>query len=186
MQKKAKSVARTRASQAQRERDEAKAIEAGGLYQLDDVDRAILKHDARYPGCSARAISEAIAKEIGRTIHHTSVHRRMQKPAYVKARSEIDMSCHDVLKRAATKAARKLETLLDSRDEDIAFKASKELLKPFLGADNAGPAFKPIVIFRTNITPDGNLIQEVIDAELGPDPNAPGALPANPEEVLKG
>lgn len=132
-----------------------------GWYELDNVDREIIKHLVRFPALTL--------VELGKLCGVTDrvVRYRKKKPAFKKALQELTGTTDFHLKEGAREAAMAVRKLLQEKDPSVRLGAAKILLGPYVNQPqvlvNNQPTLK---IYETTITPDGNLLQSVIEGEL--------------------
>lgn len=126
------------------------------LYELDEVDKAIIRHLATYPG----ATQEELAAIVG--FSRTGIQKRLKKPSIIRWRQEQATKFMDLLDRVQNKAIRKLERLMDSLDENVALKATLAALTPVLNTANLNLNTVDEKIFRVQIGESGRIVQDVI------------------------
>lgn len=129
-------------------------------YELDDNDRFIMKHIIQFPKITNRELGAMLG------MHLTGIHARRKKPAFIKAYKDLQDSAGDLLVRAARDAARRLIALVNDPDKNVALKAIRMALTPYLGPQNEMNISVPILkVYDTTVKPDGTLFQQVIEAE---------------------
>jgi predicted transglutaminase-like protease len=122
---------------------------------IDIMDQKILQIMIDHPEISMKAI----AKSLG--IVENTIYNRSQKPGFIKAKRDLSASTDDLLKRAQRIAARRLLTLIKSKDDKIALEAIKIALAPLNNKKHIEQ--KTEVIFQTRIGSQGQLMSEMID-----------------------
>lgn len=102
------------------ERDRVK--QTLGLDALDEVDRQMLQLVLAQPSITDTQIGVVVG--LGRQ----TVNRRRNRPAFEQAVKTEQLDALAILQRNQPRAAKVLGELLESRDEDIRFKAAREHL----------------------------------------------------------
>ncbi len=110
----------------------ARTLEALGLDELDDVDRAMLAVLEAKPAATDQELATAVG------LVRETCNRRKRRRAFQKALEMLRLEALDVFRGNQRKAARRLGELVDSKDEDVAIRASLEHLKPLLRKEDAG------------------------------------------------
>lgn len=126
-------------------------------FELNGVDKQILQIIVDHP----RLSNTAIGKMIG--ISESAIQRRRNKPAFLKAYSDLMATTDDLLKRAQKVAARRLIALIKDPDKKIALEATKMALSPLNNKHSLD--VKEEIIFQTRIGSQGQLMQEVIEVD---------------------
>ena len=127
-------------------------------YDLTDMDRVILQYVIRYPDITNPELAALV------NLDAKSVLRRRSKPSFKWAYQDVTQTASPVLAKAAVKAAKKLMEMLDDKDKKIVIEASKIVLSTHVKAEQDTPV-KGRQIFKTTVSPDGSLIQEIIQEE---------------------
>lgn len=137
------------------------------LFEMDDFDRAILQIRMRDPLLPLAGIAKALDVDYG------AVHRRMRRPGFQEAYRELTLCFGDLMEKAANEAVRTLRGIMknDSLKTEHRIRAAEAILNMKGGILKSDPrgnhSDMPTRVFRTTITPEGALIQEVMDLELG-------------------
>lgn len=142
------------------------------MYHLDDVDKKILKLKVRYKDINETQIAEECK------LSPANVSERMGKPAFKVAWDEYNIPLDRLVKNSATKALRVLNAIMDDKslDADVRIRACKTVLDVVSGPKsiiltNIDASQTTDTLYKTTVQPDGSLLGEVIDLELGMDPN---------------
>lgn len=143
-----------------REPTEEEIERAKMYYSLDDKDREILKLVLQYPEISDQDISAVLH------MHRSTVRFRRLKPSFMAAYNDLMQSTRELLAEAAKAGARRLIQLVKCDDKQIAVQAIKIALAPYINQLQHNVSAAPIRIFETSLTASGDLIQQVIEAEL--------------------
>lgn len=131
----------------------------GNYIELDDFDRLLLKMLASYPDIKSTKLAK---------IFNTSesfIRIRRKKPAFRLALQRLMATTNSLLEEAAQKAARKLIELIDHENPAISLAAVKIALTRHL-ATLPDSVRERIVAYKTIITSDGNLLQEIVKEEI--------------------
>jgi|GEM_PF-6802925 hypothetical protein len=127
--------------------------------ELDDFDRLMIKMIASYPDIK----STKLAKIFNTT--ESFIRLRRKKPAFRLALQKILATTDSLLEEAAQKAARKLIELIDHENPAISLAAVKIALTRHL--NSLPDTIKDrIIAYKTSITPDGTLLQEIVKEEI--------------------
>lgn len=144
------------------------------MYHLDDIDKKILKFKIRYKDITLGDLGQ----EVGISV--SAVSERIGKPAFQIAWEEYNIPLDKLVKSSATKALRVLNAIMDDRtlDADVRIRACKTVLDVVSGPksiiiSNLDATQSTESIYRTTVQPDGSLLGEVIDLELGTDAERP-------------
>jgi|GEM_PF-3378220 len=132
-------------------------------YELDVVDKQILKLKSMDPRLDIRTI----AKKVG--MHYGTISKRMDKPAFKRAWDAVNESTIEIMERNAKKAAYALGKLIEEDDKKIKLEAIKLSLSPILNNHSHQVSVSQEVVYRTTVQPDSSLLQQVIDAEVEPE-----------------
>lgn len=138
------------------------------LFEMDDLDRSILQLKMRAPHLSNVKIGEALG------IHPVAIGRRLKRPGFVEAYRELSLTFADVLEKAAEEGVRTLRAIMKDTKQpaSVRVRAAEVALQMKAGmlkcADPSQGVGNTTRIYRTTITPQGALIQEVMESELGP------------------
>lgn len=131
----------------------------GNYIELDDFDRLLLKMLASYPDIKSTKLAK---------IFNTSesfIRIRRKKPAFRLALQRLLATTNSLLEEAAQKAAHKLIELIDHENPAISLAAVKIALTRHL-ATLPDSVRERIVAYKTTITSDGNLLQEIVKEEI--------------------
>lgn len=143
-----------------RQPTEEEIDQARTYYSLDDKDREILKLVLQFPEISDQDISGIVE------MNRSTVRFRRLKPAFKAAYNDLMQSTRELLAEAAKAGARRLIQLVKSDDKQIAVQAIKIALAPYINQLQHNVSTAPIRIFETSLTATGDLIQQVIEAEM--------------------
>jgi hypothetical protein len=91
--------------------------------------------------------------------------KRRAKKALRAKYAEITSSTEEHLRVAAKRAAYKLSQLVQHEDPDVALAAIKIALAPYINRAEVNVNMKSAVIFKSTVSPDGSLIQEVYEEQ---------------------
>jgi hypothetical protein len=131
-------------------------------YNLDEIDKRIIQLKLKHPNISMRDLAQALDVTVNTIFTHCN------KPGFVQAYEEVTATTEDLLKKAAREGALRLIQIIKTGDNDAAVKAIRMALAPYVNQHAVDVSVKPAREFKTTFQPDGTLLQEVIDAELGP------------------
>jgi hypothetical protein len=137
-----------------------KLYEVVNRWELDNLDRQILKHLAAYPTTKLKDLGKIIG------FSASQVKRRIGRPAFQRALDEINATTEKHLQEAARRAAIKLKKWVDSDDPEIAEPYIKMALSPYLNRSTVDLRVEPVVRYKTMITNEGHLIQEIVKETL--------------------
>lgn len=140
------------------------------MYHLDDTDKKILKLKIRFKDITL----EDLGSEVGLSV--SAVSERVCKPAFQVAWDEYNIPLDKLVRTSATKALRVLNAIMDDRtlEADVRIRACKTVLDVVSGPksiiiSNLDTSQPTDSIYKTTVQPDGSLLGEVIDLELGMD-----------------
>lgn len=127
--------------------------------ELDDFDRLMLKLIAAHPDIKSTKLAKIF------NVSECFVRLRRKKPAFRLAAQKLLKTTDALLHDAAIKAAHKLIELIDHENPAISLAAVKIALTRHL---NTLPdtVKDRIIAYKTSITPDGNLLQEIVKEEI--------------------
>jgi Ribonuclease G/E len=126
-------------------------------YELDAIDRQILKNIVDYPLIK----NTEIGAKLG--LHPETIGKRRKKPAFVRAHEDLMSTTDALLERAQKMAARRLIKFVTDPDKKFALDAMKVALSQ--RAQKKEVQVKEEVIFQTRVGNQGQLMQEVIEVE---------------------
>lgn len=144
-------------------------------YELDPIDLEILKYRVKDKHISIRELARVVE------VTTLTIQRHLEKPAYKSAYEELTASTDTLLKKAAREAAIRLIDLIKKGDKDVALKACRVALAPYINQHTV--TAPPSVKFVTTVTPDGNLVQEVMTMELSPGEEAGVIADGNEQDL---
>lgn len=145
----------------------------GGIYSLDEIDKKLLRLKIKYSQISYKDMSDAVG------ITMPAVQKRIEKPAFKHALEEYNRprgKLFEDIDRAALKA---LEGLLSDSDKLIRLKAIEIYMRHIAGPQmvvNNNVQTQVTKVYKTTVQPDGTLLQQVLDLELGQNPEEPFTL----------
>lgn len=155
VEKKKLHVRRHRGQKQKKDRDLLRAES----FVMEPVDKEILKLMIEFPLITVQEIAETLRLPL------EDVARR-RRSKIVKARyAELTASTDEHLKIAARKAAMRLAALVQDPDKQVALAAIKVALAPYVNSANINMNVRQAVVFKSTVTPDGNLIQEVYEQQ---------------------
>jgi hypothetical protein len=149
-------VVKRNARETRRRKDKVEAVER---YNLDPVDAQILKLMIQFPLISTEDIAATV------NIPLEEARKRRAKKALRAKYAEITSSTEEHLRVAAKRAAYKLSQLVQHEDPDVALAAIKIALAPYINRAEVNVNMKSAVIFKSTVSPDGSLIQEVYEEQ---------------------
>lgn len=129
-------------------------------YELDLVDKQILKLKSIDPHLSCREIGEKIG------IHWSVIAYRLRKPRFKQVWDSIMETTQQAMERNARRAAQRLYDLINHKNERIALDAIKIALSPWMNQFTHQVNVQPSVTYKTTVQADSTLLQEVIEAEI--------------------
>lgn len=133
-----------------------------GMLELDHVDRLILKYIIAYPDIK----SPKLGKIIG--VSENTIRHRRNKPSFQMALLKLSGTTDSLMTEAAKKAAFRLIELIDHPNPMVALGAIKIALAKYINQISDATMDK-ILVYKTTIAPDGNLLQDIVKGELGYD-----------------
>lgn len=155
VEKKKLHVRRHRGQKQKKQRDLLRAES----FVMEPVDKEILKLMIEFPLITVQEIAETLRLPL------EDVARR-RRSKVVKARyAELTASTDEHLKIAARKAAMRLASLVQDPDKQVALAAIKIALAPYINRADINVNMKSAIVFKSTVTPDGNLIQEVYEQQ---------------------
>ena len=149
-------IVKRNARETRRRKDKVEAVER---YNLDPVDAQILKLMIQFPLISTEDIAATV------NIPLDEARKRRAKKALRAKYAEITSSTEEHLRVAAKRAAYKLSQLVQHEDPDVALAAIKIALAPYINRAEVNVNMKSAVIFKSTVSPDGSLIQEVYEEQ---------------------
>jgi len=126
---------------------------------LDNLDRVLLKYSVEYPSLDAVKLSKML--NIGVKV----IRSRRGDPLFQLELQRLSRTTDSLLEEAAKKATLKLIELIDSSDPDIALAACKLALTRKM-QELPENTQRRIIAYQTSISPDGTLLQEIVQEEL--------------------
>jgi hypothetical protein len=132
-------------------------------YELDHIDQILLEQLVRFPSTSLRELSSLSGLSI------SGARKRTLAPAFRKALADASGVSSGRLAALSAIALTRLEKLVKSEDERVALSAISlifDAVVKFRDSDDTDPK---TVVYRTTISDDGRLLQDVIrglDAEV--------------------
>lgn len=125
-------------------------------YNLDPIDRQILRLLIANPGIKNEEIAEIVGKS------KETVGWRQRREAFKKAYSEQLMSAPELFQKAQELAIKKLIQLIQGSNEKLAFEAAKIFAFPLMQAQAAAltPKVEETITFKTRIGPAGEIIRQ--------------------------
>lgn len=125
-------------------------------YNLDTLDRQIIRLLITNPGVS----NIELGKIIGQSEH--MVNWRRKRDTFKKAYSEQLMTAPELFQKAQELAIRKLITIIQGKNDKLAFEASKIFAFPLMQAQAVAlsPRAEETIVFRTRIGPAGEVIRQ--------------------------
>jgi len=130
------------------------------LYELDDIDRQIIKYLSIYPEMTSATLGQIL------NLNSQTVRNHRNKPA-VRYAMQIQLQTTDeILEECAKKAGKRLLELIADPNPLVALAAcklalTKQMKTPADVSDHAA------IVYRTTFAPDGSLVQDIVKEELG-------------------
>lgn len=148
------------------------------MYHLDELDKKILKLKIRFKDITLQDIGAQVDLSV------SAVSERIGKPAFQIAWDEYNIPLDKLVRTSATKALRVLNAIMDDKTllPDVRIRACKTVLDVVSGPksiiiSNMDTTSQPAdSVYRTTVQPDGSLLGEVIDLELGEEVERPLTL----------
>ena len=150
----------TKKKPTEAEKLQAKIERAQVEYELDVVDKQILKLKSLDPRLDVRTIAQKVG------MHYATISKRMDKPAFRRAWDSINETTFEIMERNAKKAAYALGKLIDEDDKRVKLEAIKLSLSPILNNHTHQVAVSTEVVYKTTVQPDSSLLQQVIEGEV--------------------
>lgn len=126
---------------------------------LDHLDRVLLKYTVEYPNLDAVKLSKIL--NVGVKV----IRNRRSEPLFQLELQRLSRTTDSLLEEAAKKATLRLIELIDSRDPEIALAACKLALTRKM-QELPENTQRRIIAYQTSISPDGTLLQEIVQEEL--------------------
>lgn len=142
----------------------AAAERVAAQYELDILDKQILKIKSLDPFIDCRTI----AKKLG--VNFATVSLRLKKPRFKMVWDSIMETTTEAMEKNARKAAQRLSELIGHKNERIALEAIKLALSPWINQHSHQISVAPTVTYKTTVQADSTLLQEVVEAEVLPQP----------------
>lgn len=133
------------------------------LYELDDLDRKLLKINNKFPDAPVEHYAAYLEQDV------TCVMERMEKPVYKAAWKDYNSSHQDLFNQSIKKAIRVCMQLMESADPNIRLKACDSVfkaLKTDVNLTQVNVQNNTQRVFRSTIQEDGTLLGMVMDEEL--------------------
>ena len=121
---------------------------------LDELDHKLLAYLDKVPTATYKQMAELL------NMSDAGVANRYKRPVFQAALDEIKKSTWDLILRAKRVSARRLLTLANDRDPNIALRAAQLLFGPTLQDSHTDPATVTDIIYRTRIGATGAIIAE--------------------------
>lgn len=158
--KEKRTAAKRRSDKDEFKAAELKRVDGINHYDIDEVDRQIMRLRIQYPLMPSHEIAEILNIK-----HHQIVTYRISRPGFQAAFAEVTASTEEHMRTAANLAARRLKKLVNDGDKQVALQAIKMALHQYLNKQELTVTAKPAMVFRSTIAPDGSLIQEVYEEQ---------------------
>lgn len=129
------------------------------LLDLDNVDRLLLKYTITYPDLKSSKLAKLL------NVGEQYIRNRRKRPAFQLAVRKLQGTTDDLMAEAAKKAAHRLIDLIDHPNPLIALGAIKIALQKYI-SQISDATMDRILIYRTTIAPDGNLLQAIVKGEI--------------------
>ena len=129
------------------------------LLELNETDRLLLKYFIAYPKFKATHLARIL------DLNESYVRNRVKRPPFKLALQKLQGTTDSLMHEAAKKAAYRLIELIDHPDPDIALRAIRIALAKYIN-QISDATFDRILIFKSTIAPDGNLLQSIVRNEL--------------------
>lgn len=126
---------------------------------LDHLDRVLLKYSVEYPSLDAVKLSKIL--NVGVKV----IRNRRSEPLFQLELQRLSRTTDSLLEEAAKKATLRLIELIDSSDPEIALAACKLALTRKM-QELPENTQRRIIAYQTSISPDGTLLQEIVQEEL--------------------
>lgn len=130
------------------------------LYELDDIDRNIIKYLSIYPEMTSTTLGQIL------NLNSQTIRNHRNKPAVKYAMQIQQQTTDEILEKCAKKAGERLIELIADPNPLIALAACKLALTKQMKAP-ADVQDQAAVIYRTTFAPDGALVQDIVKEELG-------------------
>lgn len=124
-------------------------------YSLDPVDDEILKIIVKHPGISQRELAALSS------MSRTQLRSRMSKPAFKDRYSSMTESATSLLLKAQTMAVRRMMQLIHSKDENIAYHASRTVLAPLVNYAKIEVEETKRMVYQTQFGSEGRIYQTI-------------------------
>lgn len=139
---------------------EMKRVDGIHHYNLDEIDRQIMKIKIQYPTITNQEIADIVGVDSQQVVNY-----RINRPGFQSAFAEVTATTEEHMRTAANQAARRLKRLVNDDDKQVALQAIKMALHQYLNKAELTVTAKPAMVFRSTIAPDGSLIQEVYEEQ---------------------
>lgn len=141
-------------------------------YLLDDYDKLLIRERIKHSEISLKDLGDKVG------LSTSAVSERMDRPAFKIAFEEYSVPLDKIFSHSVDKAYRTMLALMDDEDKDMRFRAANAILQRFAGPqtvvqNNFGkgedtPGKTKVKVYRTTVEPDGSLLGQVMELELGP------------------
>jgi predicted DNA-binding protein (UPF0251 family) len=125
--------------------------------ELDELDRKILKTLVDFPELTQEQIAIALG------ISKSNVYQRLTKPAFKRARADMVKDFIDLLKDAQSAAVRRLRSLVQDQDKNIALAAIRLAMAPYINSGVLSIKTQSTVVHSVRFGDGGQLIRETRD-----------------------
>lgn len=126
-------------------------------YNLDHIDREIVKYLLRDPGATNLEIAQLL------NLSDAAISYRRRREVFQKALSEQLMGAPELFKKAQEMAIRRLMKIIQGTNDKLALEASKIFMLPLVQSQmpaQIAPPVEEVVIFKTRIGSTGAIIRE--------------------------
>jgi hypothetical protein len=130
------------------------------LYELDDIDRNIIKYLSIYPEMTAATLGKIL------NLNPQTIRNHRNKPVVRYAMQIQQQTTDKILEDCAKKAGLRLLELISDENPVIALAACKLALTKAMKAPS-DVQDQAAIIFRTTFAPDGSLVQDIVKEEIG-------------------
>ena len=126
-------------------------------YQLDHIDEILLAQLVKFPSTSLRQLAALCG------LSPSGVHKRTLAPGFKKSLADASGVTSQRLTALSAIALSRLEQLVRSTDDRIALSAIGLVLESVVKLRDHSVAQPKYITFKTNMTSDGRLFQDVIE-----------------------
>lgn len=126
-------------------------------FELDELDRKLLKMIVEYPELTQESLALAC------NVSHSTVHSRLGKPAFKRARADMMKNFIELLTDAQTAACRRLRQLVQDADKSIALAAIRLAMAPYVNSGILSIKTQSTVVHAVRFGDGGQLIRETRD-----------------------